>query len=59
MTQSPSQTLFWLSMHCRLHIEPKVWELQKITRILTKEFVRCLTGSTDVQVGSLKYGNCH
>ena len=59
MTHSPSQTLFWLSTHCRLHIERKVWEVQKITLILTIEFVRCLTGSTDVQVGSLKYINCH
>ena len=30
-----------------------MWEVQKITHILTIEFVRCLTGSTDVQVLSL------
>ena len=60
MTHSPSQTLFWLSTHCRLYIEPKVLDVQKITHILTIEFVRCMTGFTDiVQVGSLKYINCH
>ena len=50
MTHSPSQTLFWLSTHCRLHIEPKVWDVQKITHILTIEFVRCLTEFTDCLV---------